>query len=121
MTPFVYRVNEVTRVVDGDTVDCRIALGFGLEATFRFRVADIDTPEVYGSGATPEGVEASAFTAEWLVARSGRLLVRTSKGNPGTAGIGTGAFGRWLGTFLGPDGESLADDLRSAGHAKATS
>jgi hypothetical protein len=121
MRPYVYVVNEVTRVVDGDTVDCRIALGFGLEATFRFRVAGVDTPEVFGARATPEGVEASAFTERWLTARAGQLLVRTSKGNPSTAGIGDGAFGRWLGTFLGPDGESLADDLRAGGHAKATS
>jgi endonuclease YncB( thermonuclease family) len=118
VTPYVYVVNEVTRVVDGDTVDCRIALGFGLEATFRFRVAGIDTSEVYGADASPEGATASAFTADWLAARKGQLLVRTSKGNPSTAGIGNGAFGRWLGTFIGPDGESLADDLRAAGHAK---
>jgi endonuclease YncB( thermonuclease family) len=118
--PYVYVVNEVTRVVDGDTVDCRIALGFGLEATFRFRVAGIDTPETYGPRPSPRGAQASAFTADWLAARQGQVLVRTSKGNPSTAGIGDGAFGRWLGTFLGPNGESLADALRSAGHAKAT-
>ena len=35
----------VTRVVDGDTFDCQIDLGFDLTIKQRVRVAGVDTPE----------------------------------------------------------------------------
>lgn len=43
---------EVTRVVDGDTVDMRIELGFGLNMHDRFRLYGIDTPEKGKAGNT---------------------------------------------------------------------
>mgnify|MGYP000163561762 CR=1 FL=1 len=40
-----YRVTDVIRVIDGDTVDLRIDIGFHLSAALRFRLLSIDTPE----------------------------------------------------------------------------
>ena len=40
-----FRVVEVTKVVDGDTIDVKIDLGFGIYKTERVRIAGIDTPE----------------------------------------------------------------------------
>lgn len=37
----------VERVVDGDTFDIRIELGFYTTTTQRIRLADVDTPETY--------------------------------------------------------------------------
>ena len=42
---YTYKVKEINRVVDGDTVDITIDLGFGLTKKERVRVAGIDTPE----------------------------------------------------------------------------
>ena len=43
--PFVYKVNKVTRVVDGDTIDVIFDLGFDVMYAGRVRLAGIDTPE----------------------------------------------------------------------------
>lgn len=43
--PYVYRVRQVHKVVDGDTIDVSIDLGFDISLTKRVRLAGIDTPE----------------------------------------------------------------------------
>jgi micrococcal nuclease len=42
---YEYRVKKVLNVVDGDTVDVDIDLGFDISFTSRVRLAGIDTPE----------------------------------------------------------------------------
>ena len=44
-TDFSYRVNKVTKVVDGDTIDVVIDLGFDIMYKSRVRLFGIDTPE----------------------------------------------------------------------------
>jgi endonuclease YncB( thermonuclease family) len=115
-----YKVTEVIRVVDADTLDLRLSLGFGLTAAFRFRLAGVDAPEIYGANAEPRGREAALFAAAWLDERREGLTVRTYKGSQATVGIGDGAFSRWLADVLGPDDESLGDALVEAGLATRT-
>ena len=43
--PYVYRIKSITKVVDGDTIDANIDLGFDISLTKRVRLAGIDTPE----------------------------------------------------------------------------
>lgn len=43
--PYIYRIKSVLRVVDGDTIDADIDLGFDISLTKRIRLAGIDTPE----------------------------------------------------------------------------
>ncbi len=43
--PFIYRVGAVTKVVDGDTLDCVFDLGFDVMVKHRVRMLGIDTPE----------------------------------------------------------------------------
>ena len=43
--PFEYRVKKLLNVVDGDTIDVEIDLGFSIFYTSRVRLAGIDTPE----------------------------------------------------------------------------
>jgi endonuclease YncB( thermonuclease family) len=110
-----YEIAEVLRVVDGDTLDARLSLGFGLTATLRFRLAAIDTPEIYG-GRTARGADARAFTAAWLDEHGPALGVRTFKGAQSAVGIGDGAFGRWLGdVYVIDGGRRLVSDLVLAG------
>lgn len=99
-------------------MDLRVALGFGLTASFRFGLAGIDTPEIFGPKASAEGHEAAELTANWLADRDGELVVRTRKGHQPTIGIGDGESGRWLCDVFGPDGEPLVADLHEAGHAE---
>jgi len=42
---YEYRVKKITGVVDGDTVDVDIDLGFNVSFSQRVRLAGIDTPE----------------------------------------------------------------------------
>jgi micrococcal nuclease len=42
---YEYRVKSVLKVVDGDTIDVDIDLGFNISYTQRVRLAGIDTPE----------------------------------------------------------------------------
>lgn len=78
-----YAVRRVVRVVDGDTVDLDVDLGFHLSAVLRFRLLGVDTPE----RSDPLFGAAAAFTRAWLIARAPRLRVATSKAD---------GFGRWL-------------------------
>ena len=43
--PYIYRIKSIERVVDGDTIDASIDLGFDISLTKRIRLAGIDTPE----------------------------------------------------------------------------
>jgi micrococcal nuclease len=43
--PYIYRVRQVHNVVDGDTIDVDIDLGFDISLAKRVRLAGIDTPE----------------------------------------------------------------------------
>jgi len=42
---YEYRVKKITNVVDGDTIDVEIDLGFNVSFSQRVRLAGIDTPE----------------------------------------------------------------------------
>ena len=42
---FEYNVKKVNRIVDGDTIDVDIDLGFNISYSQRVRLAGIDTPE----------------------------------------------------------------------------
>ena len=44
-TDFSYRVSKVTKVVDGDTIDVILDMGFDIMYKQRVRLYGIDTPE----------------------------------------------------------------------------
>ena len=43
--PYIYRIKEIHKVVDGDTIDASIDLGFDISLEKRIRLAGVDTPE----------------------------------------------------------------------------
>jgi len=61
---YEYKVKEVLRVVDGDTLDLEINLGFSISITSRIRLAGINAPETrtLDSGEKERGLLAK----EWL-------------------------------------------------------
>ncbi len=115
--PFAYRLT-VLRVVDGDTLDVNIDLGFQMTlAGQRIRLLRVNTPEI--KGPTREaGMRAKAFTADWLKSHS-NLLMRSRKIEPGHAV--EDSFGRYLVEVFGDNekGEQtcLNDALLSSGNA----
>lgn len=43
------RVALITNVIDGDTFEADVNLGYGITANLRFRIFGINTPEVFGN------------------------------------------------------------------------
>jgi len=105
---YEYRVKSVERVVDGDTVDVILDLGFGLFKKERVRVAGVDTPEKRTRNAKEKmlGYDATHFAEDWFAAE-GDIVVRTSK---------DGKYGRMLGHFFRGE-ESFNDRLVKEGYA----
>jgi micrococcal nuclease len=87
---YEYKVASVVRVVDGDTVDVILDLGFGLSKKERVRVAGVDTPEKRTRNDKEKmlGYDATEFAEAWF--ESGDIVVRTEK---------DGKYGRMLGWF----------------------
>ena len=85
---YEYRVKEVVRVIDGDTVDVILDLGFGLFKKERVRIAGVDTPEKRTRNLKEKklGYDATHFAEQWF--SEGDIRIRTEK---------DGKYGRMLG------------------------
>jgi micrococcal nuclease len=83
-----YRAS-LRRVIDGDTLDLDIDLGFETRAVTRVRLLGLNTPEVVGA-TRPQGLASAAFVQQWLDARGGQVLVRSYKAKAKEK------YGRWL-------------------------
>ncbi|MFZ9715910.1 MAG: thermonuclease family protein [Ilumatobacteraceae bacterium] len=59
---------EVKRVIDGDTFDCVIDLGFDVLLKARVRLYGVNTPESRTKDAAEKaaGLKAKSFTTDWL-------------------------------------------------------
>jgi micrococcal nuclease len=98
---------QLEEVVDGDTVDLRVDLGFKTYKKIRVRIRGIDTREVYGVSDDIEsyeiGKEQSQFAKEFLSQGESKwpLTLRTYEEQKG-------AYGRWIGDVV-VDGYSYAE------------
>jgi len=100
---------EIKRVVDGDTVDVHIDLGFDIRTLKRIRIAGIDTPEVRGQE-REHGLEVKLLVQDLLPA-----------GTVTTINVdGRDKYGRWLGDLALPGfhDETLGSYLLKHGHAE---
>ena len=112
-----FRVTEINRVVDGDTIDVTIDLGFDLYKKERVRVAGIDTPEKRTRDLEEKalGIDATNWlkgTLEDTINGDDELTIRTElKG-------GMGKYGRLLGwLYVGEDDVSLNEQMIEEGYA----
>jgi micrococcal nuclease len=112
-------VTEINRVVDGDTIDVTIDLGFDLYKKERVRVAGIDTPEKRTRDLEEKalGIDATNYLKEKLeetIAGEEELTIRTElKG-------GMGKYGRLLGwLYIGEDSVSINEVMITEGYAWA--
>ena len=112
-----FRVTKINRVVDGDTIDVTIDLGFDLYKKERVRVAGVDTPEKRTRDKEEKelGLDATAWLKEKLdgaLRGDDELIIRTELVG------GVGKYGRLLGwLYVGDDDLSLNELMITEGYA----
>ncbi len=97
---YTYFVKSIDRIVDGDTIDISIDLGFDLTKKERVRLAGIDTPEKRTKNQKEKemGYQATEFLEMHLMEAT-KLTVRTEK---------DGKFGRMLGWLYKTDEDTMS-------------
>jgi micrococcal nuclease len=110
---YEYYVKKVENVVDGDTIDVLIDLGFDILFQSRVRLAGIDAPESRTRDLKEKalGLESKEYLKKYLKdAKS--VVIKTEKMNS------TEKFGRILGwIYVNGDTESLNDKMINDGYA----
>tara|TARA_R110002012_G_scaffold298736_2_gene497364 strand:- start:1827 stop:2243 length:417 start_codon:yes stop_codon:yes gene_type:complete len=109
---YQYRAT-ITRVVDGDTVDCDIDLGFSVVLTKqRIRLYGIDTPESRTRDKEEKkyGLLSKKFLEDAIYKAGDSLTIQTHRD-------GRGKFGRILGQLIDSDGNCINDIMCEVGHA----
>ena len=114
-----FRVVKIDRVVDGDTIDVTIDLGFDLYKKERVRIAGVDTPEKRTRDLEEKelGIHATNWMKDKLtetIKGDEELTIRTElKG-------GVGKYGRLLGwLYVGDSTLSLNEQMITEGYAWA--
>jgi len=112
-----FRVTEIVKVLDGDTIDVLIDLGFDLYKKERVRIAGVDTPEKRTRDLEEKelGIHATNWMKDKLtetIKGDEELTIRTElKG-------GVGKYGRLLGwLYVGEDTVSLNEQMIEEGYA----
>ena len=113
-----FRVTEIVKVLDGDTIDVLIDLGFDLFKKERVRIAGVDTPEKRTRDLEERalGIDATNWLKKKLedtIAGDGdELTIRTELVG------GTGKYGRLLGwLYINEDALSLNEQMITEGYA----
>lgn len=110
---FEYYVKEVLKVVDGDTIDVVIDLGFDISFTSRVRLAGIDTPESRTKDLAEKalGLECKKYLADRIKAAK-NVVIRTEKMDSSEK------YGRILGwLYLDGEGNSINHEMIEKGYA----
>lgn len=112
-TPLYWYKAALVKVVDGDTLDLDVDLGFRVHVHERIRLLGINAPEVTGAS-KPAGLQAAQWLDGQIGGPGGQVLLQVS---------GQDKYGRWLGTIYRDDGTgqlvNLNQALLQAGHAVA--
>ena len=110
-------MTEIVKVLDGDTIDVLIDLGFDLFKKERVRIAGVDTPEKRTINLEEKalGIDATNWLKEKLdstIAGDDELTIRTELVG------GVGKYGRLLGWLYVGDSElSLNEKMITEGYA----
>lgn len=110
---YEYYVREVTKVVDGDTIDVIIDLGFDIMYKSRVRLAGIDTPESRTRDLEEKalGLEAKDYLKNALKAAE-KIVIKTEKLNSSEK------YGRILGwVYLDGSHNSINNEMILKGYA----
>lgn len=87
---YEYRVKEIAKIYDGDTITLIMDLGFSISTKQTFRLLNVDTPEVRGAE-RPEGLIARDWLRERLntAMEEKGIIIKTYKDS-------RGKYGRYL-------------------------
>jgi micrococcal nuclease len=88
---YQYKIKKINRIIDGDTVDLDIDLGFGITISHRVRLNGINAAET--RTLDPNEKTKGLAAKEWLkkeLSREGELIIETTKEDK---------YGRYLGTL----------------------
>jgi len=110
---YEYRVKQVLKIVDGDTIDVDIDLGFDISFTSRVRLAGIDTPESRTTDKKEKalGLEVKQRLKD-LLSKSSSVVIKTEKPDS------TEKYGRVLGwLFIDGAEKSVNEALIADGYA----
>jgi micrococcal nuclease len=110
---YEYRVKKVLKIVDGDTIDVDIDLGFSISYTQRVRLAGIDAPESRTRDLAEKafGLESKKKLAE-ILSTAKDIVIRTEKPDS------TEKYGRILGwLFIDGAEQSVNHTLIASGYA----
>jgi len=110
---FEYYVKKVTKVVDGDTIDVDIDLGFDISFSSRVRLAGIDTPESRTADKMEKalGLESKEYLKKAIDA-SKTVVIKTEKMDSSEK------YGRILGwVFLDGSKVSVNEQMIADGYA----
>jgi len=114
MTEKFFYQAKVLNVIDGDTLDLLVDLGFNVHHQIRVRLNGLNTPESRTSDIREKelGLKAKSFTSDW-VARHPVVHVSTSKDKKEK-------FGRILALVYSDDTKTacLNEDLIDSGNAR---
>ena len=112
-------MTEIKKVLDGDTIDVIIDLGFDLAKTERVRIAGVDTPEKRTRNLEEKalGIDATEWLKDKLegaIDGDDDLVIRTELVG------GVGKYGRLLGwLYIGDSDLSLNEQMITEGYAWA--
>ena len=113
--PYIYRIKSVGRVVDGDTIDADIDLGFDISLTKRIRLAGIDSPESRTTNLKEKAL--GLESKEWLkksLEGAKDIIIKTEKPDS------TEKYGRIIGhLFINGQETSLNNQMIDEGYALA--
>ncbi|MDA0345057.1 MAG: thermonuclease family protein [Proteobacteria bacterium] len=113
MSLYTYKA-KLKKVVDGDTIDVYIDLGFDIHYFSRVRLAGINTPESRTKNLEEKklGLAAKEFVDQWLQNNGPEFIIKTGKEEKGK-------YGRVLGTiYTMSEDKCLNTDLIDEGLAR---
>lgn len=105
---YEYKITNVLKIIDGDTVDLSLDLGFYVMTIQRIRFDGLDTPELHSKDETERKLaqEAKDFVTKWFE-QNKDLVIKTKKDDK---------YGRMLGEIF-CSGKSLNKTLIEMGYA----
>jgi len=105
--PYI-RNARILAVIDGDTIEVEIDLGFHMKMIERVRLLYVNAPEKKGA-TLAAGLKAKNFVSSWIGTDNPLCVIRTEKDD---------AFGRWLAEiWIVGIKQSLNDALIESGNA----
>ena len=111
--PYIYRIKSVLKVVDGDTIDASIDLGFDISLSKRIRLAGIDSPESRTTNLKEKAL--GLESKEWLkkaLEGAKDILIKTELPDS------TEKYGRIIGhLFINDQETSLNNQMIDEGYA----